>query len=95
MSRRSNRRKGRHPHYENVEIIDLALEGKAVGKVKNADEEMPDLTIFVSKTVPGDVVDVQINKKKKNFREGYPTKFIKYSEKRVEPSCERFETYGG
>jgi len=91
----ARRRKSRYPKYEQVEIIDLAIEGKAIGKVKNSNSEQGDLTIFVSKTVPGDIVDVQINKKKKNYREGYPVKFHKYSEKRTDAFCEHFGICGG
>ncbi len=91
----ARRKRERYPLYENVEIIDLAIEGKAVGKVKNTNPEQGDLTIFVSKTVPGDIVDVQINKKKKNYKEGYPVKFHKYSEKRIEPPCKHFGICGG
>jgi len=93
MARRQ--RNSRYPKYEQVEIIDLALEGKAVGKVKSDDPEKGDLIIFVSKVVPGDIVDVQINKKKKSYREGYPVKFHKYSEKRTEAVCEHFGICGG
>ena len=91
----ARRKRERYPLYENVEIIDLAIDGKAVGKVKNTNPEQGDLTIFVSKTVPGDIVDVQINKKKKNYKEGYPVKFHKYSEKRIEPPCKHFGICGG
>jgi len=91
----ARRKKSRYPKYEQVEIIDLALEGKAVGKVKSDDPEKGDLIIFVSRVVPGDIVDVQINKKKKSYREGYPVKFHKYSEKRIEPVCEHFGVCGG
>ncbi len=91
----ARRRRERYPLYEHVEIIDLAIEGKAVGKVKSNDSEHSDLTIFVNKTVPGDIVDVQINKKKKNYKEGYPVKFHKYSEKRIEAPCQHFGICGG
>ncbi|NPA68338.1 MAG: 23S rRNA (uracil(1939)-C(5))-methyltransferase RlmD [Chlorobi bacterium] len=91
----ARKKRNRYPLYENVEIIDLAIEGKAVGKVKNNKPELPDLTIFVSKTVPGDIVDVQINKKKKNYKEGYPVKFRKYSDKRIDPACRHFGVCGG
>ena len=91
----ARRKRERYPLYENVEIIDLAIEGKAVGKVKNQNPEQGDLTIFVSKTVPGDIVDVQINKKKKNYKEGYPVKFHKYSEKRIDAPCIHFGVCGG
>ncbi len=88
-------KKSRYPKYENVEIIDLAIEGKAVGKVKSEDPDKKELIIFVNKVVPGDIVDVQINKKKKNYKEGYPIKFHKYSEKRIEPFCKHFGICGG
>ncbi len=91
----ARRRRERYPLYKEVEIIDLAIEGKAVGKVKNTNSEQGDLTIFVSKTVPGDIVDVQINKKKKNYKEGYPVKFHKYSDKRIEAPCQHFGVCGG
>ncbi len=91
----ARRKKRAYPLYKNVEIIDLAIEGKAVGKIKSQNPEESDLTVFVSKTVPGDIVDVQINKKKKNYKEGYPVNFHRYSEKRITPSCMHFGTCGG
>jgi len=91
----ARRKRDRYPLYEKVEIVDLAIEGKAVGKVKNKNPELGDLTIFVSKTVPGDIVDVQINKKKKSYKEGYPIKFHKYSEKRIDAPCQHFGVCGG
>ncbi len=91
----AKRNRNRYPLYEKVEITDLAIEGKAIGKVKNKNPDQGDLTIFVSKTVPGDIVDVQINKKKKNYKEGYPVKFHKYSEKRIEAPCRHFGICGG
>jgi 23S rRNA (uracil1939-C5)-methyltransferase len=53
----------------NLNIIDIAEEGKGVGK---ADE----LVIFVDKAVPGDVVDVKIVKKKKNFAEAVVERLV-------------------
>ncbi len=91
----ARRKKNRYPKYENVEIVDLAIEGKAVGKVKSEDPEKNELTIFVSKVIPGDIVDVQINKKKKNYKEGYPVKFHTYSEKRIQAFCKHFGICGG
>ena len=45
------------PLLEKVEITDVAAEGKAIAKVN-------DLVIFVPYVVPGDVVDLQIKRKK-------------------------------
>ncbi|RLD81369.1 MAG: 23S rRNA (uracil(1939)-C(5))-methyltransferase RlmD [Bacteroidetes bacterium] len=76
------------PKYEKVEIIDAGSEGKAVARVDN-------MVIFVPFVVPGDVVDIQVVRKKKSFFEGRAVKFHKYSDKRVEPKCEHFGTCGG
>jgi len=49
--------------FENVSIIDIAEEGKGVGRAD-------DLVLFVEKAVPGDIADVEVYRKKKNFGEG-------------------------
>jgi 23S rRNA (uracil1939-C5)-methyltransferase len=85
----------KYPIYENVEIIDLAIEGKAVAKIKNKNNETGELTVFVNQVVPGDIVDIQVIKRKKNYREAKPIRFIKYSEKRIEPFCRHFNECGG
>jgi len=72
----------------NLSIIDIAEEGKGVGK---ADE----LVIFVDKAVPGDVADVKIVKKKKNFAEAVIERLNKSSHLRVDPFCQHFGTCGG
>lgn len=86
MSR--NRKSGTVTIIPNLNIIDIAEEGKGVGK---ADE----LVIFVDKAVPGDVVDVRIVKKKKNFAEAVIESLNKASELRTDPFCEHFGTCGG
>ncbi len=82
-------RKKRQPiTVENVKITDIAGEGKAIAKVEGR-------VVFVPYTVPGDVVDLQIYRKRKNFAEGRVLKFNQYSEKRTQPFCEHFGTCGG
>jgi 23S rRNA (uracil1939-C5)-methyltransferase len=76
------------PIIENVEITNVAAEGKAIAKIDNK-------VIFVTQVVPGDIVDVQIIRKRKSFMEGIPVKFKKYSEVREKPFCEHFEVCGG
>lgn len=76
------------PIFENVTITDVAAEGKAIAKVD-------DIVIFVPYAIPGDVVDLQITKKKRNYREARVIKFHKYSEKRAEPFCRHFGICGG
>lgn len=73
---------------ENVTIIDIADEGKGIGKAE-------ELVLFVEKAIPGDVVDVDIYKKKKNFAEGKIDKLITPSQYRTEPFCEHFGVCGG
>ena len=76
------------PIYYEVTITDVAAEGKAIAKVD-------DMVIFTQYAVPGDVVDLQIFKKKKNYMEGRVIKFHSYSEKRCEAVCEHYGTCGG
>jgi 23S rRNA (uracil1939-C5)-methyltransferase len=76
------------PIFYEVTITDVAAEGKAIAKVD-------DMVIFTQYAVPGDVVDLQIFKKKKNYMEGRVIKFHSYSEKRCEAVCEHYGTCGG
>jgi 23S rRNA (uracil1939-C5)-methyltransferase len=86
MSRR--RKTGEVTIIPNLTIIDIAEEGKGVGK---ADE----LVVFVDKAVPGDVVDVRLVKKKKNFAEAVIETLHTGSEFRTDPFCQHFGTCGG
>ncbi len=74
--------------FENVQIIDIAEEGKGVGKAD-------DFVLFVDKAVPGDVADVQVYRSKKNFGEGKITELKQASEYRTTAFCEHFGTCGG
>ena len=76
------------PLLTQVEIIDAGTEGQSIGKVD-------DYVVFVKGAIPGDVVDVQVTRKKNKFREGNAVLFHKYSERRTEPACEHFGTCGG
>lgn len=73
---------------ENITILDAGSEGKAIAKIG-------ELVIFVPFVVPGDVVDIQLVRKKKSYLEGKAIRFHKYSEKRQEAFCEHFGTCGG
>lgn len=86
MSR--NRRNTEPIRIPSLSIIDIAEEGKGVGK---ADE----LVVFVDKAVPGDVVDVRLVKKKKNFAEAIIERLETPSQYRVDPFCSHFGTCGG
>lgn len=76
------------PLYESVEVTDAGSEGKAVARVDNR-------VIFVPFVVPGDIVDIQVVRKKKSFFEGRAVKFHTYSDKRTEPLCGHFGLCGG
>lgn len=82
------RKKKELPLIENVEIIDIAAEGKAIAKVN-------DLVVFIPFVVPGDVVDLQLTRKKNNYAEGKPVRFVSYSPNRTEAFCEHFGICGG
>ena len=81
-------RRKKLPILENIEIIDAGAEGKAIAKHN-------DMVIFVQRVVPGDIVDIQVSKKRKSYMEGYPVKFHKYSDDRVEAKCDHFGVCGG
>ena len=69
-------------------ITDVAAEGKAIAKVDN-------LVIFVPYVVPGDVVDLQIKRKKHSYAEAEAIAIKKYSELRAKPFCKHFGVCGG
>jgi 23S rRNA (uracil1939-C5)-methyltransferase len=74
--------------FESVTILDAGSEGKAIAKIG-------ELVIFVPFVVPGDVVDIQLVRKKKSYLEGKAIRFHTFSEKRQEAFCEHFGTCGG
>ena len=74
--------------FENVSIIDIAEEGKGVGKTG-------DFVLFVDKAIPGDVADVEVYRKKKNFGEGKIVELKQASPYRVQAFCEHFGVCGG
>lgn len=71
-----------------LEIIDIAEEGKGVAKHDG-------MVLFIERAVPGDVVDVELMRKKKNFVEGRVSAIKKASEHRIEPFCSHFGVCGG
>tara|TARA_R110002073_G_scaffold40547_1_gene114828 strand:+ start:34362 stop:35771 length:1410 start_codon:yes stop_codon:yes gene_type:complete len=75
--------------FENIEVIDAGAKGKTVAKAPDG------RVIFLTNTVPGDVVDIQTFKKRKSYYEGKAVKFHTLSEKRTTPQCEHFGTCGG
>ena len=76
------------PIYENVTIADCAAEGKCVTRVD-------DKVFFVPFVVPGDVVDLQVRKKRKSYCEAEVIRLIKPSPLRQVPMCRHFGVCGG
>lgn len=76
------------PLLEHITIESVAAEGKCIF-------HYDDKVVFVPFCVPGDVVDVQITKKKRSFMEGRVERIISYSKVRETPMCEHFGICGG
>ena len=81
-------RKNNYPILENITILDIADKGNTFAKYN-------ELALFINGGVPGDVVDIQVTKKKKAFMEGRIIKTHSFSTKRAEAFCEYFGTCGG
>lgn len=81
-------KKEKYPIIEGLEIIDIAAEGKALGKYN-------DMVVFVPMCVVGDVVNVQICNKRRRFMEGYVIDYVKKSAERAEPFCSHYGECGG
>lgn len=73
---------------EDVLIENYAAEGKSLAR-------MDGKVVFVENVVPGDVVDVQLYKSKKDWAEGFPLHIKKLSGNRVDPFCMHFGVCGG
>ena len=73
---------------EKVTITDVAAEGKALAKVN-------DLVVFVPYVVPGDVVDLQVKRKKNKYAEAVAVNFHEYSPQRAVPFCQHYGVCGG
>ena len=83
-----SRKKKPFPVLENITITDVAAEGKALTRVG-------EMVVFVPFAVPGDIVDLQIKKKKHSYCEAEVVRFIKYSNVRATPKCVHFGVCGG
>lgn len=83
-----SRKKKPLPILENITITDVAAEGKSLVRVN-------DMVIFVPFTVPGDVVDLQIRKKRHSYCEAEVIRFVELSKVREVPMCQHFGVCGG
>lgn len=76
------------PVVENVEITGVAAEGKSIARVD-------DMVVFIPYGAPGDVVNIKLDKKKRNYAEAHIVDMVKPSPDRVTPACEHFGVCGG
>ncbi len=81
-------RRKKLPKLTELEIIDISSDGRAVGRTENR-------VVFIPKLVPGDVVDAQVVRKRKNYFEAVVEKIHKTSDLRVDPFCSHFGNCGG
>ena len=84
MSKRTKKQAFTH-----IEVLDAGAKGKTIAKAPDGK------VIFLSNTVPGDVVDVQTFKARKAYYEAKATTFHTLSSKRTTPVCEHFGVCGG
>ncbi|MEM9990867.1 MAG: 23S rRNA (uracil(1939)-C(5))-methyltransferase RlmD [Bacteroidota bacterium] len=83
------RRRKKFPYLENVRVTGIADKGRSVGRTEAGQ------VVFVEDAVPGDVTDVQVNRKKKGVLFGYSTEIKQYSLDRTEATCTHFGLCGG
>lgn len=76
------------PVLEDIRIEAVAAEGQALARVDG-------VVVFTQYAVPGDVVDIQVTKKKKSFMEGRVVAYKEYSKTRCEAKCEHYGVCGG
>ena len=81
-------RKHQETILENVVVESVAAEGKALAHIDGA-------VLFLQFAVPGDIVDVKVTKKRKNYMEGHILRMVKPSDHRIEPFCGHFGVCGG
>lgn len=76
------------PMLNRILITDIGAEGNAIARVEGQ-------VVFIPMLVPGDVVDIRITRKKRNYLEGRVIRFHEYSPDRIKPLCRHFGVCGG
>jgi 23S rRNA (uracil1939-C5)-methyltransferase len=76
------------PLLQEITVENIGAEGRAIARVDN-------MVVFIKQAVPGDVVDLQVYRKKGRYMEARVVQTHKYSEQRTEPFCEHFGICGG
>lgn len=86
MSRRKSNQN--FERFHQVEVFDIAEEGKGVSRIEEC-------VVFIESSVPGDIAEIEVYRKKKNFAEARIKDLIQPSPDRVQPFCEHFGVCGG
>ncbi|WP_372947020.1 23S rRNA (uracil(1939)-C(5))-methyltransferase RlmD [Mariniphaga sp.] len=81
-------RNKKKPFYEKVQIEDIGSEGKALARIGN-------IVVFTKLVIPGDVVDLQVIKKRKKYQEAIVTQIHEFSKDRTDAFCQHFGICGG
>ncbi|MCE1198005.1 MAG: 23S rRNA (uracil(1939)-C(5))-methyltransferase RlmD [Marinilabiliales bacterium] len=76
------------PFFQDVEILDAGAEGKAVARVEG-------VVLFTTNAIPGDVVDIQVTRKREKYMEGRVVALKRPSADRIPAFCEHFDLCGG
>lgn len=89
------RKKKPLPEIKSVTIESVAAEGKAVARVRLREDDERPIVTFIPFAAPGDVADIQIDRKKHSFAEAHITRLVVASDRRTEPRCRHFTICGG
>ncbi len=89
------RKKKPMPLLEGIKITGVAAEGKSLARVRLRPEDESEIVVFIPYGAPGDIADIQIDKKKRNYAEGHITRLVKPSTDRCDARCQHFGLCGG
>lgn len=89
------RKKKPLPLLRDVEITGVAAEGKSLARVKLREEDESPIVVFIPFGAPGDIADIQLDRKKHSYAEGHIVEMKRESDLRTAPRCTHFGLCGG
>lgn len=90
-----SRKKKNLPALSGVTLTGITSEGKALVRVRLSEDSESPIVVFVPFGAPGDVVNLQVKKKKRNYAEAEITELTSPGECRTTPLCSHFTVCGG